>query len=139
MKKRLSASLTTPSAKRQLGRIALLSAVGLGAGLLCGLLGAGGGVVLLLALQRIGKDGEGDLRDVFATSLAIMIPLALLACLRYSAYGSLSARELSPFLPAAILGGLSGGFLLGKIRLRRLRLLFAVLMAVSGALLLFRS
>lgn len=139
MKKRGFVPWTAPSATRQLRRAALLSLVGLGAGLLCGLLGAGGGVVLLLALQKIGEKKEGDLRDVFATSLAIMIPLAFLACLRYSSYGSLTASELSPFLLPAISGGLVGGFLLGHIKLFWLRVLFAVIMAVSGILLLFRS
>ena len=127
----------TPSLKKQCFPILLLSAAGLGAGLLCGLLGAGGGIVLLFALQK--TDREGDLRDSFATSLAIMIPLSLLACLRYSSYGSLSAGELAPFLPPAIAGGLAGGFLLGRIHLLWLRALFAALMVVSGVLLIVRS
>ena len=137
MKNQLRSKLWSPSVKKQIPSLLLLASAGLGAGLLCGLLGAGGGIVLLFALQRMGKREE--LRDAFASSLAIMIPLALVACWRYSSYGSLSGEELSPFLLPAILGGLFGGFLLGRIQLFWLRILFAALMVISGILLLVRS
>lgn len=138
MKIRNFSALSAPSAKKQWPNLLILSAASLLAGLLGGLLGAGGGVILLLVLQRIHPKGQ-DLRDVFATALAITVPLALPACLRYSAHGSLRVTELSPFLPAALAGGLCGGLLLGRIRLEGLRLLFSALMILSGFLLLMQS
>ncbi|MBQ8345541.1 MAG: TSUP family transporter [Clostridia bacterium] len=126
----------SPSAKKQLRRLFLPAFAGFGAGLLCGLLGAGGGIVLLFALQK--QHGGENAREDFATALAVTVPLSLAACLRYSAHGSLAADQLAPFVLPALLGGLCGGLLLDRIHLFWLRVLFAALMALSGLILLFR-
>ncbi len=101
-------------------------AAGAAAGFLNGLLGALGGIVLVLALSK--KIKEPDVR--FATSVAVMTPVTAVAALNY-----LSSGDAPPYplllLPAAI-GGALGAALSGKLKGDALTCIFAALTAVAG-------
>ena len=111
----------------------------LAAGFLNGLLGAGGGILLVWAFSSYRKDPQSDgVRDIFAATLAAVIPItALSACL----YGTVSAADMSEMaqliLPA-MAGGVIGALLLGKIPTAVLKKIFAVLVLYSGISMVFR-
>ena len=85
-----------------------VAAAGAAAGIISGLLGAGGGMILLPLLQRTKYFEE---RELFAVSVCIMLPLCLTSlCLTAVAEGLPWAQAL-PYLP----GSLLGGFLAGKL------------------------
>ncbi|MBR2346144.1 MAG: TSUP family transporter [Clostridia bacterium] len=129
--------------------LVLCGAVG---GFINGLLGAGGGIIITLALSRLLPKDEESRRSVFACSLCVTLPLSLLTLARYasSTDGSLSEMfssfSASPlplvsygaeliFLAAAI-GGVVGGLLLGRLGSAALSRIFAIICIVSGVLMI---
>ena len=120
------------------------AAVGIGAGLLNGLLGAAGGILLVLLLPKLplkqafpaspfpGGDPPHP-KDVLTTSMAVMLPVSAVSTLLYYAGGIRPDPALlsSLILPAAA-GGMLGAVLLGRIPDRLLRRGFALLVTVSG-------
>jgi hypothetical protein len=121
-----------------------LTLLGLGAGLLNGLLGAAGGVLLVVLLPyldpppRLLPHGQTAAsppkrQDVLATAMAVMLPISAVSGAIYWLGGVRPAPALllSMILPA-ISGGLLGAKLLGRLPDRALRILFALLITVSG-------
>jgi uncharacterized membrane protein YfcA len=121
-----------------------LTLLGLGAGLLNGLLGAAGGVLLVVLLPyldpppRLLPHGQTAAsppkrQDVLATAMAVMLPISAVSGAIYWLGGVRPAPALllSMILPSA-LGGLLGAKLLGRLPDRALRILFALLITVSG-------
>ena len=122
--------------KKFKGSVLLLVIGGIFAGFINGLLGAGGGIIIVFVLSKLIK--EADSRDVFANALCIMLPISVLSCILYTINGATSFEGFAPFIIPAILGGLIGGFLLCRTNTKFLKRLFALLVAVSGILLIFR-
>ncbi len=123
----------------------ILVAVGFLAGIINGLLGAGGGVIIVLVLGTLLRrsqasgtaDAASDPKDVYATSLLCMLPVSMLSALQYAGAAQTTQHDFSYYLLPAILGGIVGGLLLHRVRLSSLRSLFAILLLVSGIRMLF--
>lgn len=130
--------------------ILLWGLVGFGAGLINGLLGAAGGILLVAALPQLpaptrlslGADpfaaGHMDQRDLFATALAVMLPISAVSAFNYWRSGIRPELRFTLFLllPVAV-GGFVGGLLLERTSQTFLRRLFAAVILVSGARMLF--
>ena len=80
------------------------------------------------------KDG----RDVFANALCVMLPISAVSCVSYAIAGNLTVSGIGVYAIPAIIGGIVGGILLGKIRLTALRKLFAALVIYSGIVLIIK-
>lgn len=115
-----------------------LALAGLLAGFINGLLSAGGGIVIVLALSKLLGDTLEHKNDVFANALCVMLPLSLFSCLLYALKGNLITEGFGVFALPAILGGAVGGALLGKLKAAFVKKLFAALVIVSGILLIVR-
>ena len=113
----------------------LIAIVGLVAGFVNGLLGAGGGIIIVFILSKLIKK-EAAPRDIFANALCIMLPLSALSCIIYALNGSINFEGSLPFFIPAIAGGIIGGILLSKINTELLKKIFALLVAVSGILMI---
>ena len=128
----------------------LWAIVGLAAGFINGLLGAAGGILLVSALPHLpvptrlsvgmnpfGQAGA-DRRDLFASALAVMLPVSAVSAFRYWQAGFHPAPSfLLPLLAPAAAGGVLGAYLLERTSPRFLRRLFAVVILVSGVRMLF--
>ena len=112
--------------------------LGLLAGLLNGLLGAGGGIVLVRGVERILPREYHDGRDVFANALCVMLPISAVSAIAYVMRGSVHGLDFSRFILPAILGGAGGGLLLSVIDTRLLRLIFSALVVWSGITMILR-
>ena len=112
--------------------------LGLLAGLLNGLLGAGGGIVLVRGAERILPREYHDGRDVFANALCVMLPISAVSAIAYVMRGSVHGLDFSRFILPAILGGAGGGLLLSVIDTRLLRLIFSALVVWSGITMILR-
>ena len=79
---------------------------GLGAGAVNGLFGAGGGMVLIPLLSLL-TDLEEE--DIFAASLAIILPICVVSLAVTAAAGALAWREALPWLAGSAAGGAAAG------------------------------
>ncbi|MBE6557371.1 MAG: hypothetical protein E7664_06475, partial [Ruminococcaceae bacterium] len=83
-------------------RFFLIPLAGLGSGLVNGLLGAGGGILLVLSMQALWQDTP---QDVLANALCVTLPTTAVSCLLYLKNGSLPTEGFAPFILPALLGG----------------------------------
>ena len=115
-----------------------LMAAGALAGFANGLLGAGGGIVIVVALAKLMADSFENKNDIFATALCVMLPLSTISTLIYLWGGHMSFEGMGALIPPAVLGGALGGALLGRLDTRIVKKLFSAIMALSGILLIVR-
>ncbi len=116
--------------------IALLFAVGLGAGLLGARIGIGGGVVLVPALVL----GFGiDPKIAIATSLLAVIATSTAAGSVYVGRGLTNTRLAIALEVATSLGGVIGGLLAVMVPSYMLAGVFAIVMGVTAVLMLRRA
>ncbi len=124
-------------ARRSL-RFCALIACGLAAGMINGLLGAGGGIILVLAISHYCKHALPERRDIFANALVVTLMLTLISTLLYIRNGNAPPADLSRFVLPAAAGGLVGGLLLQRISSAALKRIFALLLVISGVIMIFR-
>lgn len=113
-------------------------AIGTGAGLLNGLLGAGGGILIVAGLRRLFRGRNIDPRSVFASAIAVMLPLSALSAIQYFMHGRLPEADVGLLILPAIAGGAAGALLLRKLTPGALSRIFAGVVLLSGMLLVIR-
>ena len=97
------------------------------AGVLNGFFGTGGGVPLYFSLAR-----KEDDATAYATASVGVLILSLQTLFLYRG-AAVSPESVSPFLPfLAVVGGTIGTRLLGKTNAFALRLIFGILLLISG-------
>lgn len=107
---------------------------GVGAGMVNGFFGGGGGMVLVPLLSRwCGLEQ----RKAFATSVAIILPLCALSSIIYFFRGGLDFTVALPYLAGGLIGGFVGGKIFQKLNVVWLRRLFALLLLYGGVKALF--
>ena len=123
--------------RRKRMALPVLLLCGAGAGFINGLLGAGGGVVLVFVLSAVlGREADG--RDVYATALAVTLPVTLFSAWRYAGAGTLALDGFARFLLPAVLGGTFGGWMLDRTDVRLTKKIFAGIVILSGLSMLLR-
>ena len=110
----------------------VLALAGLAAGLANGLLGAGGGIIVTYALVRVLGDKGNATKDVFANVVAAMLPMTAVSAVIYALRGNLDLKQSAPFLLPAVIGGVIGALLLGRVNTVGLKKIFAALVVFSG-------
>ena len=104
------------------------------AGMINGLLGAGGGMLIVPLLKKCGLDQ----RSTHATSVCIILPICLLSAIIYLLKGQVTVSDALPYLPFSILGAVIGSLTLSKINQNFLRKLFGGFMLWAAVQLLIR-
>lgn len=125
----------------------LLITGGLLAGVMNGLLGAGGGILLVFIMGAIlparsasPQDGAAlDKRDVFANALAAMLPVTAVSVISYAARGDIHLEGAETYIFPAVIGGIGGAWLLDKLRFETVRSLFSFIVIISGITMLLRD
>ena len=102
------------------------------AGVLNGLIGTGGGVILLFILRKLCGD-----RKAFASVLITVIPVSLVSAYIYCRSDPALFGSALPYLIPAAAGGTLGAAFFGKIKTKTLKILFSLMLTVSGALAVF--
>lgn len=114
-----------------------VSLLGLAGGFLNGLLGAGGGIPLVMGLRWLFGKKVANGRRFFTTALAVMLPLSLYSVYRYASKAPLPTALFQAMLLPAVLGGGVGAWLLRRLPTVVLGRIFATVVALSGVLMLF--
>ena len=102
---------------------------GTAAGAVCGLLGAGGGMVLVPLLSRLTPLEE---EQIFPASVAVILPVCLISLTVTAVTGSAAWREALPWLPGSALGGLLAGFFGRKIPVKWLHRVLGIFILWGG-------
>lgn len=115
------------------GIIPVLVAGGIAAGFVNGLLGTGGGIILIFLLSKLlGNSSDFDTKDIFATVVAIILPMSFVSALCYTAGQSVTFSDAVPYIIPGIIGGILGGILLDIINTNALKKLFAIMVIYAG-------
>lgn len=115
-----------------------LIAAGAAAGAINGLFGTGGGTVMVFALMYIFRERPLDSRELFANVCASVLPIALSSALTYSSISPPDLTYAASIGGAAVVGGIFGSLLLGKMKPRLLKIIFSGVMILSGGIMIFR-
>ncbi len=76
---------------------------GMGAGILNGLFGAGGGLVLVPLLSAL---TDLEQQDLFAISVAVLLPVCITSLLFSTGWGQFSLTQALPYLLGSAAGGI---------------------------------
>ena len=106
---------------------------GAAAGLINGLMGAGGGMVLVPLLVR--WCGLED-KHAFATAISIILPLSIVSIVVYAMEAPLPFADAWPYLAGGLAGGLLGGLLFRKMSANLLHKLLGAFILWGGIQLL---
>lgn len=107
---------------------------GTGAGLINGLLGAGGGMIAVPYLRSQGL----STRQSHATSVAVIAPMSMLSAVLYLFTDRVSFSDAWAYIPAGAAGAVVGALLLKKISPDLLRRLFGAFAVWAGIRLLMK-
>ena len=102
---------------------------GLGAGILNGLFGGGGGLLLIPGLRLLARADESA---IFPTSVAVMLPVSLLTLFLSSLTTPLPWIDAWPYLIGSAAGGILAGVLGKKIPVLWLHRILGVMLLWGG-------
>lgn len=102
-------------------------------GFVNGFLGAGGGIILLWALNIINPPSSSKTtRDNFASVVAVVLIISTVSAVTYSHTQTVNTPLLLLFALPGVAGGVLGAFLTDRLDTVYLKLFFAVLLTVAG-------
>ena len=99
-----------------------------------GLLGAGGGMIAVPLLQRLGLERK----QAHANAVAVILPITVLSAALYLMKGYVSLSDSFIFIPGGIAGSLLGTLIMKKISPKWLKRIFGGFMIYAGVRLLCR-
>ena len=108
--------------------------IGTIAGFISGFFGAGGGAVLIMSASVLMK--KDDTKDVFARTAVMTALFSAVSAVTYIKRGDIPIMTSAFLLIPAFLGGICGAFLLDKLPAKALRIIFGVISAVGGIIML---
>jgi uncharacterized membrane protein YfcA len=109
------------------------------AGTVNGLLGAGGGIIITYFLSRILTKDQKNENGVFANAVATMLPISIVSLLIYITKGYIKVNaSLLTLVPSALIGGILGAFLLTKLHLKTVKIIFSFLVVISGIMMILK-
>ena len=107
---------------------------GLLVGFVNGLLGAGGGIIAVPLLKKLGLERK----EAHANAVAVILPITLFSAVMYLLKGYVSLSDSLVFIPGGIVGSLIGTYCLKKISPTWLKRIFGVFMVYAGVRLLLK-
>ncbi|MCC7200939.1 MAG: sulfite exporter TauE/SafE family protein [Gammaproteobacteria bacterium] len=129
--------MTADLVAQWLPSIALLSCAGLAAGLVAGLLGVGGGIVMVPALEfafaALGVPDELRMHLAVGTSLTLIVPTALASSRAHRAAGAVDEHVGALWAPAMAGGAVAGAALAGAVSGAVLSAVFACVALLAAA------
>jgi uncharacterized membrane protein YfcA len=126
----------TDSFAQWLPMVAALAAAGIGGGLLAGLLGVGGGIIIVpaldFALEAAGIDGQVAMHVAVATSMATIVPTSISSTRSHARRGSVDFAIVKRWGPAIVAGSLAGALAASRLDGKVLAAVFGVVALLSA-------
>lgn len=111
-----------------------IAVIGTTIGFINGILGAGGGMLAVPLLKKIGF----ETKQSHTNAIAIILPITLISSVIYLIKDFVTVKEVLPYIPTGLLGALLGTYLFKKISAKWLKRLFGALMVYAGIRLLLK-
>ena len=116
-----------------------------------GFVGTGGGIILYFVLKFLQKNKKNNdnnnannsqntdsaMKNIMATTVSAVIPMSVISSIAYMIKGSIIYKELLIYLPAALIGGITGAFLLDKLKFKIVKKIFAGMIIYAGIRMIF--
>ena len=102
-------------------------------GFLNGLFGSGGGVVAVMFLRNI----TGDEKKAHASATLMILIMSIVSLIFYVLYGHVDWQTGLKFVPGGVIGAIAGTFLLKNMKNKKVKKLFALVLVISGVVMLF--
>lgn len=119
------------------GSPSALIITGIASGFINGLLGAGGGVMIVRSADKLlPQDTSRDPRDIYATALAVMLPISAVSTIASAWMGAWQGDGAARMILPALIGGTVGAALLERLQTNILRIIFSAVAAYSGIVML---
>jgi uncharacterized membrane protein YfcA len=136
----LGAAFHDPAARRDVGYIPLHTGWGIGvgaaAGIISGMLGVGGGVVMVPAMNVLMRV---PLKAAVGTSSFMVGITSVATAFVFYSQGKIAPMIVVPSIIGVFIGGQIGSRLTRRVRAHRLALLFAIILLYLGASLMARA
>ena len=107
----------------------VLCLVGVFSGLLCGLLGVGGGVIVVLYFTLILKEEQHIAQ---ATAISVIVATSCISCMIYWYNDALDWSLIGGCIIGSIVGGYVGARIMKKTSAANLRRIFGFFMLIAG-------
>ena len=98
-------------------------------GVVNGLFGGGGGMVLVPALVFLSGT---EVKKAHATAVAAILPVSMVSAAVYFFSGQFPLADGLPTSLGVAAGGIAGALLLGKLKPKKITLIFSLLMLFAG-------
>ena len=119
-------------------KILILSGLGAAAGFVNGFFGTGGGIILLFGSFFFNHEEKLDERDLFAGTAVITLVLSAVSAAFYLMYHARPFPGTLLYSLPAFFGGIAGALLLDRLPTEVMKKIFAAIVILAGAIMLFR-
>lgn len=106
---------------------------GITSGFLNGLFGSGGGIVAVMFLRNM----LSDEKKAHASATLVILIMSIVSIVMYGIYGHVDWQTGVKFVPGGIAGAIIGTILLKNLKNSKLKKIFALVLVVSGVVMLF--
>lgn len=107
------------------------------AGAINGMLGAGGGIILIIFLERIFKDDKEALKKAISCTLVCMLCMSAFSAAVYLYKGNVGFSDVKAYIVPSALGGVLGALIFKKIPKNALNAIFCLLVIFAGVRMIF--
>lgn len=112
----------------------LTAAAGIGIGFINGLLGAGGGMIAVPLLKRLGLNQK----EAHANAVAVILPISIISAVMYIWKDYVNLSDALIYIPTGLFGAVIGTYILKKISPLWLKRIFGGFMVYAGIRLLLK-
>ncbi len=120
--------------KKKIKKNLLIAILGIAIGFTNGILGAGGGMIAVPALKKIGFSQK----ESHTNAIAVILPITIISAIIYIFKDYVSIKESVIYMPTGLIGAVLGTYFLNKISPVWLKRIFGGLMIYAGVRLLLR-
>ncbi|MBQ1279180.1 MAG: sulfite exporter TauE/SafE family protein [Clostridia bacterium] len=107
---------------------------GVAVGVINGMFGAGGGMLAVPLLKRVGLTQ----REAHANAVAVILPVSVLTAVFYLARGNVNISDSLPFIPTGLIGAYLATLIIKRISPIWLKRIFGGFMIYAGVRLLIK-
>lgn len=127
-------NITGDKMKKKVKNFVTISLMGMLIGIVNGCFGAGGGMIAVPMLKKVGL----DVKESHANAVAVILPITLISGIMYLMKDYVKLSDAISFIPTGVLGAVLGTLALKKISPLWLKRIFGGFMVWAGIRLILR-